>query len=207
MSEPIYSPLNEPIIVFVSYNKGISEIISKNSDTFSLATGANAEDFLITFFETYPEVFELAVPGTINQKINGAPANPLSVLLTGDSISLELISENELLKNLSEELKSFTDNFKTDFTGDDIIEDVFVSKNDNVEEFISKYEYLLDKSSIAYDQDYFAALVFRVFNSFPQKRLGGISIMKKMHNTMLADFKAVKQSNKTKRTPNTKNKK
>ena len=183
-----YNNKNSATIVYVRYDKRIAKLADRHEDTFALQDPANFDALLMRFFEMYPAVFEKAIPGTLIQKVNGAPAVPAQALFTGDMVEMELMSTKELRDLILQDLQVALKGFRMKIRPEEIVKEVFEATNDNPDEFIDKFT---NKETKMVEDDllYYEDLLFKVFNSFPQKRLGGKSQMEVLHEELMNEFK------------------
>ncbi len=180
--------IQDSVIVYLNYGKGIKRLIHKTNDIFAFTEQADADVLLGRFFETYPIIFEKAIPGTLTHRINGAFAYPQQLLRTGDMVELELITLRSLRIALEKEMDNLIKEFKLQFTTEQIKKAIFEEKTEIYENFLNKFAVLPKKYN---NEDLLVVedVLIRAWNTFPQKKLKGKSQMETLHNELLKEFK------------------
>ncbi len=186
MKKSVYSPLNKPTIVYVNYKESISDIIKTENGTFALPAEAFVEDLLMLFFSKYPQVFKNAIPGTIRYTINGQSSSFNQELNIGDTVTLELLSEEELQNELRIELSEQIKLRKLPFSTEDFISEVFKNDMESFDEimkrFADNYEEYFDHED---EFESYCNLLWRIWNAFPHAHLKNKSPMEVLHKELM----------------------
>jgi len=179
--------LSQHTIVYLKYNERLSKMTGKRQEAFALPLHATTDDLFLSFFSTYPEVFEKAVPGMVEHYINGSPGFPDQPLQTGDFILMKFHTMATLRASIKRDITAMFKKLNINFTADDVVEFVFSSGDKGIDEILTQF---IDFSKISdsYDAEDVANLLIKAWNTFPQKRHKGKSVMQIMHQELLTDL-------------------
>ncbi len=186
MKKSVYSPLNKPTIVYVNYKKSISDIIKTENGTFALPTEAFVEDLLMLFFSKYPQVFKNAIPGTVRYSVNGQLSSFNQELSTGDTVTLELLSEKELQNELKMELSEHIKLKALPFSTEDFISEVFKNDTESFDEIMKKFADCYEEY-FEHEEEFesYCNLLWRIWNAFPHAHLENKSPMEVLHKELV----------------------
>ncbi len=207
MKSPIQFP-QEKIIVYLRYGNNLQKLIGKESETLALPPFSHFDSLLFELFNIYPMLLQMAVPGTLKQKINGAAAELLFPLQTGDFIELDLITLNDFMLELKEDIDKFAAINLLSFNFESIKDKVYLSEGKDFDQELSdEIKEVQELSLSPEDNEFIMNLLWRAWSSLPRKELGGKSMAQKIHSELVEEFELQsKKENKKVKSKTKKNK-